>query len=343
MRLKAIAVGRNVFVTRKRFSIFLMILVILLMTACVPDTGETIVFGDAGWDSMQFHNAVAMLVAQSAYDYQTEQVSGTTAVTYNALKKGDIDVYMETWQDNIALYKEDLASGAVLSLGVNYADNTQGIYVPRYVIEGDPERGIEPMAPDLTTVEDLKNYSHVFTDPDQPDKGRLYGAISGWEVDKIMRKKHTYYGLDENYTYMDPGSDAALAAAIVGAYEKGQPIVAYYWEPAWITGLYDLVLLQEPPYDANCYLQGECAFPSTELTVSVNPGFYESHRVFSDEFLSHYQTSSALTSEALAYMHENDSSYEETAVWFLEEHDDLLDTWLPAERAQRVRRWLDQQ
>ncbi len=327
---------------KKRTVFLLVFLVMFVIAACVPDSAETVVFGDAGWDSMQFHNAVAMLVAQHAYGYQTEQVSGTTAVTYNALKKGDIHVYMETWQDNIAPYEEDVSSGAVLALGVNYSDNVQGLYVPRYVIEGDPARGIEPMAPDLRTVADLKAYSAVFADPDQPDKGRLYGAISGWEVDKIMRNKHAFYGLDENYTYMDPGSDAALAAAIAGAYEKGEPIVAYYWEPAWITGLYDLILLEEAPYAADCYLDGACAFPSIDLTVTVNPAFYESHSAFADEFLSQYQTSSALTSQALAHMHETDSSYEEAAVWFLQGHRDLVDTWLPAERAERVHRWLDQ-
>ena len=42
----------------------------------------------------------------------------------------------------------------------------------------------------------------------------FYGAISGWMVDEIMRKKVEFYGLDSLYNYMDPGSDPALAAAM---------------------------------------------------------------------------------------------------------------------------------
>ncbi|WP_407058498.1 glycine betaine ABC transporter substrate-binding protein [Paracerasibacillus soli] len=49
-------------------------------------------------------------------------------------------------------------------VSTNFADNDQGLYVPAYVIEGDEERGIEPLAPDLETVEDLKKYPHIFKD-----------------------------------------------------------------------------------------------------------------------------------------------------------------------------------
>ena len=305
----------------------------------VSAASSTIIFGDAGWDSMKFHNAVAMLIAEKAYGYETEEISGSTAITYNALLKGDIHVYMETWTDSIAPYQEDVEAGRLMELGVNYDDNIQGLYVPRYVIEGDAARGIEPMAPDLKTVEDLKRYNKLFNDPEDPGKGRIYGAISGWQIDGIMRDKIGFYGLDEMYNYIDPGSDPALAAAIVGAYEKGEPIVAYYWEPAWITGKYDLVLLEDAPYEPDLYLLGQCACPSIRLTVSANTTFYEQHPEYS-EFLSKYKTSSQLTSEALAYISENDASYHDAAIWFLKTHDELLDQWLAEDKAALVREGL---
>jgi len=34
-----------------------------------------------------------------------------------------------------------------------------------------------------------------------------------------------------------PGSGSVLQAVIAGVYEKGEPIVAYYWEPTWIMGI----------------------------------------------------------------------------------------------------------
>lgn len=320
-------------------AILTSVFTIALIASCGKKEPVKVTFGDAGWDSMKFHNAVAMLIAESAYNMETEQMSGTTAITYGGLKNGDVQVYMETWQDNITTYKDDVANGSVIELGVNYADNAQGIYVPRYVIEGDPDRGIEPLAPDLKSVADLANYADVFADPDDPGMGRIYGAISGWSVDEIMRNKVKFYGLDAMYNYMDPGSDPALAAAISAAYEKGEPIVTYYWEPAWITGKYDLVLLEDAPYDPDKYQAGECACPAVQLTVCVNPEFKKNNPEYC-EFLSKYQTSSALTSEALSYIQENDAEYADAAKWFLTQHDDLLSQWLPTDKADMVRKAL---
>lgn len=326
---------------KRNKKLFITILLIMTFSFIIPvSASSTIIFGDAGWDSMKFHNAVAMVVAEKAFGYKTDIISGSTAITYNALIKGDIHVYMETWTDSIAPYEEDVKEGRLVELGVNYDDNIQGLYVPRYVIEGDSKRGIEPMAPDLKTVEDLKRYSELFKDPEDPKKGRIYGAISGWQIDEVMRKKVEFYGLDEMYNYIDPGSDPALAAAIAGAYEKGKPIVAYYWEPAWITGKYDLVLLEDAPYDPDLYLLGQCECPSIRLTVVVNPKFHEAFPEFS-EFLSKYQTSSQLTSEALAYISDNDASYRDAAIWFLKTHDELIDQWLTEDKATLVREGIE--
>ena len=108
-----------------------------------------------------------------------------------------MDILSETWVDNISTYKDDVAKQRVVPLGLNFGDNKQGFYVPRYVIEGNLSKGIAPLAPDLKTVADLARYSQVFTDPEDPTKGRIYGAIPGWEIDKVMYKKFHYDNLDK--------------------------------------------------------------------------------------------------------------------------------------------------
>jgi len=66
-----------------------------------------------------------------------------------------------------------MARGTAIDLGPNFPDSTQGWYVPTYVIKGDKERGIEPMAPDLKTVEDMPKYWELFQNPQIPGK-RLF-------------------------------------------------------------------------------------------------------------------------------------------------------------------------
>lgn len=298
---------------------------------------QEIVFADVGWDSVKFHNAVAGLIAESAYGYSWTEMPGSTPIMHEAMKKGEIDVNMEEWTDNLATYDVDRDAGLFKDLGTNFGDNIQGLYVPAYVIHGDPERGIEPMAPDLKTVQDLKRYADIFPDEEKPGMGRIYGAIPGWEINEIMKKKVDHNGLNKMYNYFQPGSDSALSAAFTSAYEKGEPIVGYYWEPTWLTGKYDLVLLEDVPYvDEEGYKEGRTACPSVDVTIGVSNAFYENNKEYC-EFLEKYTTSSALTSEALAYMQDTGANYNETAKWFLTEHSEFIDEWLPADKVEDVK------
>lgn len=296
---------------------------------------KSITFADVGWDSILFHNAVAGTVAENVFGYTWTEVSGSTPITHEAVKKGEIDVHMETWTDNLTDYKSDLDAGLLKELGVNFDDNIQGFYVPRYVIEGDSERGIEAVAPDLKTVEDLKKYPELFKDPEDPSKGIIYGGIAGWSITEIMHKKYMYYGLDEMYNYLEPGTDAATSAVLVSAYDKGKPVVAYYWEPTWLLGKYDFVLLEDAPYDPELFVKGESACPSVRVTICASNDFAKSNPEFC-EFLSKYRTSSELTSEALAYIEDTGADYKETAKWFLQQHRDLAEGWLTEAQAETL-------
>lgn len=299
-----------------------------------------IAMADVGWDSIRLGNAIAGLIAEEVFGYKWHEVSGSTPITHVALMKGEIDVHMEIWTDNLPSYQEDVAQGKFKELGVNFNDNIQGFYVPRYVIEGDKERGIEPVAPDLKTVQDLKKYPHLFPDDEDPTKGRLYGGIPGWEIDSIMYKKYMSYGLDKNYNYFRPGTDAAMSAALVSSYEKGIPIVAYYWEPTWLLGKYDFVLLEDAPYDPILYKEGNTACPSVSVNIGASNQFAEMDPEFSN-FLSKYNTSSAMISEALAYIQDTKADYSQAAVWFLQQNEQLIDEWLNPEQAEILRASLD--
>ncbi|MFA5577301.1 MAG: ABC transporter substrate-binding protein [Tissierellaceae bacterium] len=322
------------------------LLMSMVLSACSggQETGRgKIVFANAQWESNMFHNAVAGRIAEEVFGYTWEEIPGSTAVMHEGLINGEIDVHMEEWTDNIPQYQPDLDAGNLQELSVNFADNYQGLYVPRYVIEGDSDRGIEASAPKLKSVKDLKDYANIFPDDEEAGMGRIYGAIPGWEVDTILQRKYKFLGLDENYVYFSPGSDAALQAAIISAYDKGEPIVAYYWEPTWLLGLYDMVLLEDEAYvDDESFKAGETELPAMNVTVAVSNKFYENEdNKDMVDFLSKYETSSELTSEALGFMQSNDADYYETAEWFLREHDELLDKWLSAEDADKMRKALD--
>lgn len=323
--------------------ILLLTIVSMLIIGCSKSAtvDKEIVFADAGWDSIKFHNAVAGEIISKLYNYTWREVPGSTTVLHEGLLMNEIDIHMEVWTANIESYEEDLANGKFKDLGTNFNDNYQGIYVPRYVIEGDKERGIEALAPDLKYVWELKKYPDVFKDNENSGMGRIYGSIPGWEVDEILYNKYIHYNLDENFIYFRPGSEASLASAITSAYEKGEAVASYYWEPTWLLGKYDMVLLEDEPYNEESYKMGATSLPPVDVTIGVNNDFYQAEPEIV-KFLEKYETSSQLTSEALAYMQDTGANYEETARWFILEHDELLEEWLEADDIKKLKTALDE-
>ena len=325
----------------------MMAAISLALSACgggSSKNSEVLKMADPGWDSVKLHNQIAGYILEHGYDIKSETISGSTPITWQGIIEDDIQIYMEAWSDQLPTYESDIAEGKLLELSVNFDDNAQGIYVPAYMVNGDAERGIEPLTPDLKTVQDLKNYAEIFPDPDVDGMGRLYGAIASWETDKILYNKYEAYGLDELFTYFRPGSDAAMVAALVSAYESGEPWVGYYWEPTWVSGKYDLILLEDEPYEkGDKFDNGMTAFPSNTVTVVVNPRMAEDYPEVV-EFLKNYKTSSALTAEGLAYMNDNDASETEAAIWFLKEHDDMLSQWVTdTKRLENIREALSKE
>ena len=296
-----------------------------------------------GWDSQNIHNAIAKLVVEHAYEgYEFETSTASSNMNWLALVAGEIDLDIESWTDNVLSYPDDVARGDIVDVGVLVPDSRQGLYVPRYVIEGDPERGIEPMAPDLKTVKDLAKYPGVVPDDEDPAKGRIYGGTPGYMADDVLYKKYEAYGLDQYFTYTRLGSESGIAASLVSAYNLGQAWVGYNYEPTVVSGKLDLVLLEDEPYDPDLYFDGLCAYPAQALKIVSSRGFAEKAPELMS-FFQNYRTGSALIAEALAYMDENNTSIEETALWFLKKNDSVLDQWLPAKNAKALRDYLSTQ
>lgn len=289
---------------------------------------KTITFADVGWDSIKLNNALAGLVAETVFDRTWLETPGSTPISHEALIKNEVDVIMEEWSDNIPSYAADLKQGKFKELGINFNDNYQGFYIPRYIAD---------RYPDLKSVRDLKKYAGLFRDPQDASKGIIYGGVTGWEITEVMHKKVKAYGLSEAYTYFESGSDAILSAAMTSAWNKKAPIVAYYWEPTWLLGKYDFVLLQDEPYNEKTFQQGIGACPSVKVTVAVSNRFAESDPEYCD-FLKKFHMTSPIISQTLAYMNDTGADYRQAARWLLREaHPELIDNWLTPEQAKLLK------
>lgn len=302
----------------------------------------TLVFGDFSWDSVQVHNRIAGFIIEHGYGYPVDYKFGDTIPILQGLQDGSVHITMELWPDNIReAWQKAVDSGRVLDLGRNYPEAPQGWYVPAYVVEGDPERGIAPMAPDLRTVQDLERYWQLFEDPSEPGKGRFYNCPTGWVCSDINLQKLEAYGLTDRFTAFNPGSEAGLNTSIATAYEQGKPWVGYYWEPTWITGKYELIRLEEPAYSDECWESDKaCAYPPSQVLVAANSRL-EAMAPEVVEFLKRYDTTLEQTAAALAYMQDENAKPEEAAVWFLQTYRDW-EQWVPADVRDRVEAALEE-
>lgn len=298
---------------------------------------QVITIADGGWDSMQVHNFIAAFIIENGYEYPVSLVNGSSIATFAGLRTGEIDVYMELWYNNMeAPYLEALEAGEIIELSTNMVTDDQGFYVPSFVIEGDPENGIEPMAPDLETVEDLKKYPELFQDPEDPTKGVIIGAPSGTVIHDVLEEKVYTYELDESFNYFTPGSAGAVTASIARAFKNHEAWVGYQWSPTWAMAKYDLTLLKEPPYDEATFNENfGTAFPENPAYIAANVELPEKAPIIA-EFLSNYETSSKITGDILLYMEENDKTPKEAALWFLKNEEAIWSEWMTGEIAEKV-------
>ena len=298
-----------------------------------------LVFAGLDWASAQLHNYIAGTILQVGFGCEFTDIPGSTIPMVQGLVRGDIDINMEIWFNSAPdLYHESVDSGDVIDLGLNMNALEMSFLVPRYVIEGDADRGIEAMAPDLKTVEDLKMYAEVFKDPEEPGKGRFYNCIIGWQCELINNDKMKTYGLEEHFTNFRPGAAPALAASLAGAYEKGEAWLGYYWGPTWVLGTYDMVMLEEPEYSDDCWVEGDrgCSFPPSIVNVAVSKAFADAASEGMVDFLSNYAVDQLLVSQMLAYMRDNEVDAAAAASYFLETQTDLWTAWVSDEVAGRV-------
>lgn len=308
-----------------------------------------IVFGDLDWESAQVANWVARIILETGFGCATDAVPGSVVPVYLGAIRGDVDVIMEVWTDNSPpQWTEAVADGTVLQAGVAFDDAVQGWFVPRYLVEGDAARGIEPAAQGLESVFDLPEHAALFRDPERPAMGRFYNCVIGWQCELVNTVKLHAYGLDDTFTNFRSGTGVALAAELEGAYRRGEPWLGYYWGPTWVLGAFDLYQLSEPPFTQECWdeftslletpetASAACAYPTSTAVVALGARFKDDAPDAVRRFLFDFHGSSALFSRALAYMHDADATPREAAIELLRTEPDVWNGWVEPEVAAQV-------
>lgn len=298
---------------------------------------DPIVFADLNWDSAQLQNAIAKFILEKGYECETDAIFGGPEQLWGALVNGDIHVMMEAWLPNHdPWWMPAMEAGSAIPLGRSLDDNWQSaFFVPDYVIEGDPRRGIEPMAPGLKTVQDIREYKDLFVRRGGR-KAVLVGCLSTWACAETIKKQVKAYGLDDVIEIQKPASSDLLFGSLERAYEQGKPWLGYMWGPATRPASeLDLIPLEEPPYTKECWESDRgCAYPIAQIRIVVHPSLLEFSPIV--EFLRKWDFPVDPQIAAETYLVDEKSGFEEAAIWYLENYQAVWFGWVPRKVADKV-------
>lgn len=221
---------------------------ILLGISCrAPAAGEkpTITLAEGNWTSQIIETEILDLIISKQLSYPVERILGYGPIIWAAMDKGEVDIASEIWYPaRKGEIQSFLDSGNVELAGEIFGGAGNWLTVPRYVVEGDPARGIEPMAPDLKTVLDLKKYWKLFENPERPGLGEVVGGEVGWANETPWM----ILGYDLPF-YMSNQSEAVMLARTIAAYKKGEPILVSWWSPHIVFSQVDLIKLESVDSD----------------------------------------------------------------------------------------------
>ena len=169
----------------------------------------------------------------------------------------------------------------------------------------------------------------------------MVNCIIGWQCQKINRAKWDAYGLNDHYNVMEPGSGAALDAAITGPYKNREPVLSYYWEPTGLIASLDMTRLQEPAWTQECQdvldaaVEAEpyestvgCGYPGDDVHIGV-------HKSLLDRapdvvlFLGNMYVGAPKLAELESWKKENDMEWRAAAALYLKENESTWTQWVP--------------
>lgn len=284
-----------------------------LMTMAVPD-----------WTGAAVTCQVLAHVLENEMGYKVKHVTiPSGAPVMEAIKGGDIDLGCELWPSynptKGKYFKEWGGDGSIVTLGESGIVGKSSYYVPRYLVEGPDAK-----APDLKKFADLGKYVDLFKTLESGDKGRVLGCPTpAWECDDQGRLDA--YGL--NFHAVELGSETAHWAEMQGLFKRGEPFVAYAWEPHWIHAELDLVALELDPYGDGS------AWPKSGWAVDVTVNYGRGDIMETDPKVAQMITNSNMPNDVQAKLilavDVEGKDMEDVVEAWMAENETTWKAWLP--------------
>ncbi|GAB3341589.1 MULTISPECIES: glycine betaine ABC transporter substrate-binding protein [Chromohalobacter] len=262
-------------------------------TAQAQDKG-TVNLSYVEWSSTVASTNVMRAVLEQA-GYEVKMSSLSAAAMWQSVATGDTDAFLAGWlptthEDYYAKLKDQL-----VDTGVNLDGTKLGLVVPAYS--------------EVDSIADLNEHADDFDN-------KLTGIDPGAGIMRLTDKVVEEYDLDLN---LQSGSGATMTAALKSAIANDEDIAVTGWTPHWMFARWDLKYLDDPK---NVY--GGAEQIHTIVRQGLKEDMPEAYAI-----LDAFEWTAEDMGEVMLMNQEEDSDPYENAKQWVEEHQDMVQEWLP--------------
>ena len=204
-----------------------------------------IVIGVPNWPSVQATAHVLKVALENKLGIEVELQNASNTAVFDAMDAGTMHVHPEAWLPNLNhLRRKYVIAKKSIKMHPSGATGKQGMCVTK----GTAERtGIKH-------IKDLRNpeIAKIF-DADGDGKGEVWIGADGWGSTPIEQVRARSYGYDQTMNLRIMEESVALAE-VDAAVEAKKNIVFFCYTPHYIFAQHDLVVLDEPAYDASKWI-----------------------------------------------------------------------------------------
>ena len=284
-------------------------LVSTLALACGPawsqsdDACRTVRLSDPGWTDITATNAVASVLLD-ALGYEADVGTLSVPIGYEAMRSGDLDVFLGNWMPAQAAFREDLeAANAVEVLAQNLEGAKFTLAVPSYVAE----QGVSDFA-------DLAQNADKFS-------SEIYGIESGAPANQSIQAmiEAGDFGLGD-WEVVESGEQAMLAQ-VDRAEQDEDWIVFLAWAPHPMNTQHDLTYLSGgdeyfgPDYGgAEVYTLARAGWPEACPNAA--------------QLFRNLQFTVEMENQMMDLILNDGTEPQEAARQWLAEHPDTIEPWL---------------
>jgi glycine betaine/proline transport system substrate-binding protein len=268
-----------------------------------PASCSPVRFSDVGWTDITATTATTTAVLE-ALGYDTDIQILSVPVTYEALKNGDIDVFLGNWmptmEANIAPYRDE---GTVETIATNLEGAKYTLAVPQYTFDAG-----------------LQSFQDIASFRDELD-GKIYGIEPGNDGNRLI------LDMIDNDTFGLSGfdlvesSEQGMLAQVRRSVDRNEPIVFLGWEPHPMNANFDMAYLSggDDIFGPN--------YGGATVYTNVRAGYVDECPNVG-KLLTNLVFSLQMENEIMGSILDDGMEPRAAAEAWLKAHPDVLDAWL---------------